>query len=346
MRRPFPDFCTVPMLRYHSLRLALAALTAMAVVALAPDIAKATTGTLTINGSTSGTVTVQAPAVAGSTTFQLPGSNGTSGYVLETDGTGVTSWLPTSPAIGVSILAKMSITAAGASGTFTADQIVVGTALSGVVYKLSSYSQTINLGTTGAGGMDTGAAPVSGFVSLYAIYNPATPATSILACAVASSTASVYGGAHMPAGYTASALIGIWPTDASSHFLPGLIRDRHFAYKTAVNVMGATNGAGSLTSQSISTGAPAAAITADILMRSTQTGSTLIGVVSGDSTGTGAKLQTATLSGASNQKLGWGLTGSGGTSFLDIPMITSQTVYWEDTNVNVSDFLYVIGYRW
>jgi hypothetical protein len=43
-------------------------------------------------GATSGTVTVSVPAVAGSTTFELPGSNGTSGYNLQTNGSGVTSW--------------------------------------------------------------------------------------------------------------------------------------------------------------------------------------------------------------------------------------------------------------
>jgi hypothetical protein len=225
--------------------------------------------------------------------------------------------------IGAIRLGKMSVTAASASGTFTADQINAGTALNGTFYNLSSYSKTINLGTTGAGGMDTGTAPVSGFVSLYAIYNPATPATSILACAVATSTASVYGGANMPAGYTASALIGIWPTNGSSQFVPGLILDHHFAYQTAVNVMGATTGVGSLTSQSISTGVPAAARSADIVLSSTQTSSTIYGTVSADSTGTGAKSYSCpTSSGA--QKMAWGVTTMRGfCTFMDVPMIVS-----------------------
>ncbi len=77
--------------------------------------------------------------------------------------------------------AKMSVTAASASATFTADQVVVGTALNGLEYLLPSYSQTINLAITGAGGTDTGAAPVSRYVALYAIYKPSTGATSILA---------------------------------------------------------------------------------------------------------------------------------------------------------------------
>ena len=50
-------------------------------------------GVATFYGSTSGSVTVKAAAAAGtSTVFQLPATNGTNGYVLQTDGTGVTSW--------------------------------------------------------------------------------------------------------------------------------------------------------------------------------------------------------------------------------------------------------------
>ena len=86
-----------------------------------------------------------------------------------------------SPIVGSMRNGKMSVTAASASATFTADEIIVGAALNGSAKRLSSYSQAINLATTGAGGMDTGSAPVSGFVSLYAIAKP-DGTTSILAC--------------------------------------------------------------------------------------------------------------------------------------------------------------------
>jgi hypothetical protein len=58
------------------------------------------TGTATFNGSTSGTVAFKAPAVAGTTTFTLPSGNGTSGYVLVTDGLGNTSWASSGGAAG------------------------------------------------------------------------------------------------------------------------------------------------------------------------------------------------------------------------------------------------------
>jgi hypothetical protein len=51
-------------------------------------------GIMTLFGSTSGSVAVKAAAAAGTgTIFQLPANNGTNTYVLQTDGSGVTSWV-------------------------------------------------------------------------------------------------------------------------------------------------------------------------------------------------------------------------------------------------------------
>jgi hypothetical protein len=51
-----------------------------------------TLGTLRLDGNTSGYVQLNSAAAAGSWTMTLPSSAGTSGNVLQTDGTGVTSW--------------------------------------------------------------------------------------------------------------------------------------------------------------------------------------------------------------------------------------------------------------
>ena len=48
--------------------------------------------TLRLNGSTSGYVEIDAPAVAANNTLILPGGNGTSGQVLTTNGSGTLSW--------------------------------------------------------------------------------------------------------------------------------------------------------------------------------------------------------------------------------------------------------------
>jgi hypothetical protein len=47
---------------------------------------------LTLNGSSSGTVTFQAAAAAGSVTYTLPSADGSSGYALVTNGSGTLSW--------------------------------------------------------------------------------------------------------------------------------------------------------------------------------------------------------------------------------------------------------------
>lgn len=134
----------------------------------------------------------------------------------------------------------ITLTAAAASGTMTADEIIVETALGGVRYCLSNFNKTINLATTGAGGMDTGTAPASGYVALYAIYNPTTGASALLAVNATSVVApSIYGGANMPAGYTASGLVSVWPTNGSSQLIVGVQEGRKFLC-SAVQVLNAT----------------------------------------------------------------------------------------------------------
>lgn len=51
-----------------------------------------TGGSVTLNGSTSGAAVIGTNATAGTTTFTLPVGNGTSGQILQTDGSGNTTW--------------------------------------------------------------------------------------------------------------------------------------------------------------------------------------------------------------------------------------------------------------
>lgn len=75
--------------------------------------------------------------------------------------------------------------------------------------------------------MDTGTAPVNGYVALYAIFNPTSGASALLAVnATASAAPNVYGGANMPAGYTSSALVAVVPTNGSSQFKTCMVRGR------------------------------------------------------------------------------------------------------------------------
>jgi hypothetical protein len=66
-------------------------------------------------GSTSGNVTLDAPAVSGNNTLVLPTGNGTSGQVLTTNGSGGLSWSGMGPAFSATANAGSAV----ANGVFT-----------------------------------------------------------------------------------------------------------------------------------------------------------------------------------------------------------------------------------
>ncbi|WJV25929.1 MULTISPECIES: hypothetical protein [Pseudomonas] len=123
--------------------------------------------------------------------------------------------------------ARMSISTASGSASLVADEVVVKSALGGHAYLLPSFNKSINLATTGVGGMDTGTAPVSGFVGIYAIFNPTTGVSGLLAVnATTTRLPQIYGGANMPSGHTASALLTVVPTNSSGLISQCVVRDR------------------------------------------------------------------------------------------------------------------------
>ncbi|WP_367189339.1 hypothetical protein [Burkholderia sp. Ed8] len=144
------------------------------------------------------------------------------------------------PVVGSMRNLAMSIPTASSSATLTADELVVGTALGSKKYVLGSFSKSINIGNTGPGGMDTGSAPVSGFVALYAIYSPAKAAQhasdpitypddgiALLATDATTTIApNVYAGANMPPGFSGSALVSVVPTNAGRQFAQITQRNR------------------------------------------------------------------------------------------------------------------------
>jgi hypothetical protein len=245
------------------------------------------------------------------------------------------------PVVGTARNAKMSVATPSAVSTFTADEIIIESAIGGTAVKLSSYSQTINLATVGAGGMDTGAAPASGFVSLYAIAKAGGANPSILACAVATSSGSIYGGANMPSGYVASALIGVWPTNGSSQFIAGLLLDR---YVTIPKVQAASLAGGSspttYTSLSISSIVPPNAKTVYGMLGST--GNTYqASAVAIDSNGTGEVVLIGYTS--PGQPTIDGFYGSS-CQFANFPMATAQTIYYKCSSSTISMKIDINGY--
>ncbi|EOI7396797.1 hypothetical protein OZ713_004150, partial [Yersinia enterocolitica] len=170
------------------------------------------------NMMTAGTLDLfaQSGSLGGAASLNVGTTAGTVAAGNDSRITGAAQFTQLTGVIGTSRNAKMSVTAASSTATFTADELIVQTALGGLQYKLSSFSKTINLATTGVGGMDTGTVPANGFVALYAIYNPTTQISALLAVNASSVVApEVYGGSNMPAGYTASALVSVLPTSSS-----------------------------------------------------------------------------------------------------------------------------------
>jgi hypothetical protein len=247
--------------------------------------------------------------------------------------------VPASQAAGVIGQARnlvMSITAASATATMTADEIIVETALGGLRYCLASFSQTINLATTGAGGMDTGTAPVSGFVALYAIYNPTTGAKALLATNAATKVGNVYGGANMPAGYTAGALVSVWPTNASSLLVVGLQRDRHFGGTNSAVLSSST--IVSNQSLSISSAAPqnAVSITGYLSVGSTAAANVTLAALE-NSGGAGQQAVTGQVA----------ATGYFGGPVSKLGLSTQQTIYYTSacTAGTPTFTMYVSGYE-
>lgn len=74
-----------------------------------------TTGAINMKGTTSGTVTITTAAAAGTWTFTLPTGAGTNGYVLSTNGSGVTSWV-----------AAGTGTVTATAGSLTSNAVVLG----------------------------------------------------------------------------------------------------------------------------------------------------------------------------------------------------------------------------
>lgn len=214
---------------------------------------------------------------------------------------------------------KMNLAAAATSATWTADEIIAETSLGGVAYQLASFNKTLNLATTGIGGMDTGTAPVNGYVAIYAAYNPSTGVQGIFACNAATSSGSVYGGANQPAGYTATALISTWPTNSSGQLVAGCQVDRQISVPV-VNVLTSSSYAASWTSLGISGAVPPNAKSCCGWLgvgNSTNVGASIL--VSPTSAGVGYQLAETPI----------GSTYSVATPFSILPILTAQTIYYQ-----------------
>lgn len=226
--------------------------------------------------------------------------------------------------VGASRNAKMSVTAASTTATFSADELIVESS-DGKQYRLKNFSKTINLAASGAGGMDTGSVPAAGFVALYAIYNPATSTSALLAVNATSAVApEIYGGANMPAGYSASALVSVWRID-NSQFVIGFQYGRSIATTNnsllSTSALSPSSTALNIASMipknarrvTVSTGAvqTSAANATGIIVQSSASGLSEVGTQAAATTGTTASNASAILSIIDSQTIYYKTIGSG-----------------------------------
>ncbi|MEX3612857.1 MAG: hypothetical protein VB141_02405, partial [Burkholderia gladioli] len=216
---------------------------------------------------------------------------------------------------------RMYVVAASSTATITADEVVTSSALGGIAYKVGNVNQSINLAAAnGIGAMDKGAAPTNGYVAIYEMVNPSTGAKGLMAVnATASVAPNVYGGSNAPTGYTASALVSVWPTDGSGQFAVGYQVDRVF-YAVQRAFFTTTTAVAFMTALNISSVVPpnARKFSAVAVAGSTNPTSPLGSSQSGSSLNIGSQnIQAGPYSGA----------GQSNGNF-SVPLITSQTMYY------------------
>lgn len=158
-------------------------------------------GVLKLYGQTSGSVGLKGAAVAGSATYTLPSADGTSGYVLSTNGTGTLSWAaggaPSDPTY-VTLSTNATLTNERVL-TGTANQIVITDGGAGAAVTLSTPQNIHAAATPTFGGMTLTA--FSGAVSAAAgvlsagtlsVANGGTGATSFTAGSIPVSNGTIF----------------------------------------------------------------------------------------------------------------------------------------------------------
>ncbi|MBB0026837.1 hypothetical protein [Ralstonia pickettii] len=253
----------------------------------------------------------------------IPASGWSSDVVY--DGTDLVVLDPVAPKVSIAGSmrnAKITVSAATQTLTFTADEVVVETGLGGMAYTLSNVNVSVNTAGVGIGGMDTGSPPANGYGALYLAYNPATNAVGLF-CQNATSSAvgNVYGGGNRPSGYTATGLVSVWPTNGSGQFKIGSQRDRWVSFPTILYLSSSTAQA-SPASISLASAVPpnATSVRGSTNITSSATGLLTLNL-SADASNTGLQAFSYGISSAS---LGY-------ANNYAIDLITAQTLYWVST---------------
>lgn len=228
-----------------------------------------------------------------------------------------------SPIVGDARGVSAVLLAASTSITFTVGQIVVQDT-AGNASVVRNFNATLNVtAAAGIGGMDTGTAPTgTQQVNTYLMYNPTNGASGLMGVlnggAVATET---YTGAHVPAGYTQSALLGCHLLSAAQ-FVPQIIKGRRHSIVATPQVATGTP----IINAAISIGVPLNAKYVSFDMALSGASINNMSLVIGPAPLTGANIaaESCTTNGAS--------TSAATRPLKDMPLQNGNTVYYSAIN--------------
>lgn len=249
--------------------------------------------------------------------------------------------IPTPPVIGTARGLTGLAGGSGATASWTVQEIIAETALGGSTIKGVSLTLPFDGSTTGAGGMDTGAVPTSGSLSVYAIYNPTTGVWAALGQSSGSSRPTpVYSGANAPLGFSFSVLIWTGVTDGSAHIRKFQQQDR-MVWVGQTQIVSATAGTvNTYVTANVSPAAPAGAVTVSGTVGSSSTSAASQVTVASDTSGSYSQ---PVVTGAS----GVALDGFGSAApFMALPLTTVQQIAWKagtntvNTTINVDRYTF------
>ena len=224
---------------------------------------------------------------------------------------------------------RASVTTAGNTVTLTASEIAVKSALGGPSILLSGFSATLNLATSGIGGVVGSALVANKWANIYAAWGAgATPNVF----ATDGSTTNPEIAASLPASYTHVALIAVWPLNGSTQLIVATATDRKIVFAN-FNVLSTSSTPVSPTLQSVASVVPPAArlVKGYCAFQSTTTTSTISFAIGGDT----PLIDVVSIQGIGQQGFPY-----------EIMIRTAQTLYWQAQN-SAGTFganLFVCGY--
>lgn len=240
------------------------------------------------------------------------------------------------PVAGTASNLKMFVPAETKVATLTADEVIVSTATGGRAYRLANFNKAVNLALAGAGGTDNGAVVANGYVALYAIYNPTTATSALMAVnATGGVVPSIYAGASRPAGYTASALVSVLPTNASGQFRIAYQLGRQVTFENRV-LYSSTVGSTAMTGVNIAGYVPPNATQVSLYLAAMQTQVGLGVGISVAPLASGAYIVGTAWASVSNQVSSTNMS-------VQMPLLVQQTMYVTFVNNTAGSFNIVAG---